>query len=522
MTEVLRSFLQRCFHAGRSPEAIPSNDQLFIKDGYRPRLDNDYFEDRVPDGDEGVIHQPDVYPLAAILARRFDCTHIIDIGCGRAGKLVELHPEFQICGIDYGANIRYCRKHYRFGKWLRWDLNAAKLAKFNRALLKKSLIICSDVIEHLANPLHVLTTLEDWLRDAPIAILTTPERELVRGSSDLGPPANPSHVREWNLGELQRLLDSVGMHPLFHGLTVNNSRDLAKKTSLVLLGNSATVEIVRAPANFRVVAMMTAYNEVDIIVPALSQLISQGVEVYLIDNWSTDGTAEKARPLLGHGLIGIEKYPPEGAPQYYEWERLLRRVESLAGEITADWFIHHDVDEIRESPWPGVGLKDALFRVDRSGFNAVDHTVVNFPPVDEGFVCGTSFKDYFTYFEFGKQPGHFNQIKAWKNLGLPINLTESGGHGVVFEGRRLYPFNFLLRHYPIRSQIHGETKVYAERIPRFSADEKAKGWHMQYDAISDRQCFLKLQSELQEFDAATFCQNFLVERLSRVGVLRSK
>lgn len=520
MTEALRSFIQRCFHPGLDSQTIPANRELFIKDDYRPRLDNDYFEDVLADGDDPIIHQPDVYPLAAHLARRAGCTHIIDIGCGRAGKLAALHPEFQICGIDHGSNIRYCRRRYRFGQWFKWDLNAPPAVRLPRAMLRQSVIVCSDVIEHLTNPLPLVNTLRDWLQDAPLAILTTPERDLVRGPSDLGPPGNPSHVREWSLAELRRLLDSVGLRTLFQGLTVNNSVDLEKKTSLFVLGDGSAPAVGSAPSAFRVVAFMTAYNEADIIAPAIAHLTNQGVEVLLIDNWSTDTTVEKARPLLGHGLIGIEKFPAEGPAKYYEWERLLRRVEDLSREVAADWFIHHDADEIRESPWPNVGLRDALYRVDHSGFNAIDHTVLNFHPVDNGYPTESDFRDYFSYFELGKQPGYFGQIKAWKNLGQRVNLADSGGHGAVFEGRRVYPFHFLLRHYPIRSQAHGETKVYAERIPRFSAAEKARGWHMQYDAIDHRQCFLRPRSELNRFDPATFYQEFVVERLSRIGVVR--
>ena len=159
-----------------------------------------------------------------------------------------------------------------------------------------------------------------------------------------------------------------GLKVLFSGLTVNNSRDLEKKTSMIVLGCDSTIDFTPAPTDFRVVALMTAYNEADIIVPAISRLIDQGIEVYLIDNWSTDNTFENASQLLGKGLIAIEKFPSDGPPRYYEWTRLLSRVEELASRLSADWFIHHDADEIRESPWVGVTLKDAIYRVDQSGF----------------------------------------------------------------------------------------------------------------------------------------------------------
>ncbi len=520
-TKVLRSLLKRYFHQGDYSAEYPASRGFFIKDGYTSRIDSHYFDDVLNDSEVEVVHQPDVYSLVAFIARRLGCSCIIDIGCGRAGKLISLHPEFQIYGIDYGSNFRFCRERYPFGNWLEWDLHSPRLLALSPDVIRKSVIVCADVIEHLTNPLNVMRMIKNWLSDAPIAILSTPERDLVRGPSDLGPPTNPSHVREWNLTELQKLIDSLGICSLFQGLTVNNNRDLEKKTSIFVLGNSANSEIMTAPEDFRVVAIITAYNEEDIIAPAISNLINQGVEVYLIDNWSTDATLEKAQPLLGKGLINIERFPMDGPPRYYEWERLLGRVEMLTQEIGADWFIHHDADEIRESPWPGIRLKEALYQVDRSGFNAIDHTVAVFPPVDNGFTPGTNFKDYFSFFEFGTRPGHFCQVKAWKNVGQPINLANSGGHEVTFRSRRIYPFNFLLRHYPIRSQNHGEKKVFLERIPRFNPREKAKGWHIQYEANDHKQSFLKHPYDVEPFNESTFYKTYVVERLSRIGIVRS-
>ena len=495
------------------------DNRYFIKEGYRSRAKSDYFRDSSADA-EGIVHQPDVYPFAGYLARRFGCTHIIDIGCGRAQKLVSLQPEFRIIGVDFGANIRYCRERYRTGEWIEWDLENAQSIPLRRNVIRRAVIICSDVIEHLVDPQSLVVNLRSWLDYAPFAIVTTPERDLVRGPNDLGPPANTSHVREWNLTELEQWFKFNGLNILFSGLTVNNNRNLEKKTSMIVLGRGSTLVFTSAPAPFRVVAFMTAYNEADIIVPAISRLIAQGVEVYLIDNWSTDNTVENASQLLGKGLIAIEKFPSDGPPRYYEWTRLLGRVEELANRLSADWFIHHDADEIRESPWAGVTLKDAVYLVDRSGFNAIDHTVVVFPPVDNDFVPGDDFGSYFSYFDFGRRPTHFSQMKVWKNLRCPIRLANSGGHEAEFAGRRVYPFKFLLKHYPIRSQTHGDRKIFTERVQRFSPEERAKGWHLQYDSLIHGQVFLKRPSELARFEQEQFFSHYLVERLSGIGVVR--
>lgn len=260
---------------------------------------------------------------------------------------------------------------------------------------------------------------------------------------------------------------------------------------------------VTPEADFRVVAILSAFNEADVISPVIEHLVENGVGVYFLDNHSTDDTADQARRWLGRGVIEIEKFPPDppsrDGPASFDWGAILRRKEELANEIEADWFIHHDADEIRESPWSGVSLRDAIRWVDRLGYNCIDFRVVNFPPVDDGFRKGM---DPRTYFRYWQEPAEFDsvQIKAWKKGAAAISLAPFGGHEVRFRDRRVFPIRFLLRHYPIRSQEHGERKVFAERRQRFLEAERVKGWHVQYDSWKEGDSFLAEPYHLHLYD----------------------
>jgi hypothetical protein len=91
------------------------DSDFHIKSGYQPRPKPVYFIDSVT-AERGIVWQPDINPLAALLARRLGWSRIIDLGCGRAEKLVQLHPEFSLTGVDYGENMQFCREHYDFGR----------------------------------------------------------------------------------------------------------------------------------------------------------------------------------------------------------------------------------------------------------------------------------------------------------------------------------------------------------------------------------------------------------------------
>jgi Glycosyl transferase family 2 len=109
----------------------------------------------------------------------------------------------------------------------------------------------------------------------------------------------------------------------------------------------------------RTLAVMPVFNEADVIYHSVGALVAEGVDVYLIDHESTDGTAEAARPWLGRGLVHIERFPedagfPERNRHEMVWRDILRRVGEVTGEIDADWYMFVNADEFREAPWGRV------------------------------------------------------------------------------------------------------------------------------------------------------------------------
>src|SRR5712671_4256351 len=86
-------------------------NRFCIKGGYTSRLRPEYFVDSLPES-LGITHQPDVYPFSNYLATLFGCSTVIDVGCGRAQKLMDLSQSFSVVGIDYGSNIDFCRTNY--------------------------------------------------------------------------------------------------------------------------------------------------------------------------------------------------------------------------------------------------------------------------------------------------------------------------------------------------------------------------------------------------------------------------
>ena len=112
--------------------------------------------------------------------------------------------------------------------------------------------------------------------------------------------------------------------------------------------------VVPTPDYFTVVAFVMTYNESDILHASVRDLRDQGIGVYLIDNWSTDGTYEIAESLLGDGVVGLERFPREAPPEYYDLRSMLVRVEELSSTVKANWFIKHDAGRNTAQPLGGL------------------------------------------------------------------------------------------------------------------------------------------------------------------------
>jgi glycosyltransferase involved in cell wall biosynthesis len=220
----------------------------------------------------------------------------------------------------------------------------------------------------------------------------------------------------------------------------------------------------------RVVAIIAAFNEERFIGGCLEHLFANGVEAYLCDNESTDRTVEIAAGHLGRGLRGIETLPRDGT---YRWRQILARKEQLAAELTADWFLHLDADEIPQSPHPGQTLAEAFAEADAAGYDAVEFRELTFVATREAPDHDhPEFRRTMRwYYPFAPRPLHL--VRAWRRQPR-VDLVSTGGHQASFRHRRIWPQALLLRHYLILSPEHMLRKYV---LRRYDAGEVRKGWH---------------------------------------------
>lgn len=177
-----------------------------IKKGYRHRETYNYDDDRSYTDE----YQQEVYQLANYCMDENQYSSILDIGCGSAFKLLKYFHDKSTVGIDVSPTYEYLKKKYPDRKWIH-------ASKTEDIPTKSDIIICADVIEHVLEPDKLLNMISKI--EFKYLFLSTPERDMLYGIQNYGPPANPTHVREWNYREFNSFVSKyfeIESHQITH------------------------------------------------------------------------------------------------------------------------------------------------------------------------------------------------------------------------------------------------------------------------------------------------------------------
>lgn len=172
-----------------------TSSKYSIKRGYRHRKKYAHFSAK---GAKDEM-QNEVYKIAENIARENNLTQIIDVGCGSGYKLMKFFKQnYQVIGIDIQTTYDYLMSQYPDQTWVNGET-------VDFSSLTADVVICADVIEHVVNPDELVENIKK-IKNLKYVVLSTPDRLLVRGWHDFGPPKNVTHVREWSGKEFSKYI----------------------------------------------------------------------------------------------------------------------------------------------------------------------------------------------------------------------------------------------------------------------------------------------------------------------------
>ncbi len=461
-----------------------------------------------------LVNIAQLYVLAGRICQFANIKYVIEVGDSFGASLVEhlngciflgilpKHVRSRVATTE--ANVRVV--NVDFDTFLQLD----------DEILQESLILWTRVDQHLGQHPSLAPVIAHWAKVAPYVIISH-SIEMI-SSSKMGDADAPKKLERIIRRKFEQYLQTIGAS---HFLTGRNgsARDAAGVPAFSALGG--THVIYKAEKKLDILAIVSCFNDADIIRNVVRHLAGEGVKMHFIDNWSTDGTWEILQELcvtMPAAVVAIERFPQAAKDEHLNWFEILRRKEDIAHESPCDWFIHYDSDELRTSCWPGVSLADGLSFVDKLGYNVVNHFVIDFRPTKDGFSAKDDLKTFFDHFEFNKVDANVNQLKAWKKQPEKISLAPSGGHIASFPNRKVYPLCFLLAHYSLRSSAQARRKIYEERIPRVVKESSERRYHGHYRRYTEDKwvlsSFIWDEKELERFQPEAFHSDYFLYRLA--------
>jgi len=145
-----------------------------------------------------------VYLAAADQLSRRPGSRFADVGCGYPVKIRELIEPVcdDITLFDQPSMSPLIARDFSTYNFV--PLNLEKDSQYPGSF---DCVVCADVIEHLMDPDPLLRFLESLLNEGGVLLLSTPERDALRGVDCLTSP-HPEHVREWAFDEFRAYLSS--------------------------------------------------------------------------------------------------------------------------------------------------------------------------------------------------------------------------------------------------------------------------------------------------------------------------
>ncbi len=371
-----------------------------------------------------------------------------------------------------------------------------------------AVLLCTPLLNQIRDAASFLNCVQEELKYSGLAILCARDRERIPRSS------GPSEGTEWTPFELRSWLSRRGISVLFMGHTNATENDTSRSLIVAILAGRETPPVAPAPANFQVIAIMSSFNEADIIGPSLDYLLQQGIGPparELVHGWYIPhrscprGTRCPHRTLPpGRSRRSLPHWldpPAKGGTREGVGSRLVHphRCGRDPGRALSRWRHSRGALSRRARRLQLRGQHAPGFSTDRRIIPSGGRLPVPLP------ILGAPRLGHFNA-RSGKRPRYPSISRTWAAMTF---RSPDGG---------LYPFHFLLRHYPYRSSQQASRKLFEDR--NLNPDEyRATGWGIHYSKHQRDPRRIRRPEDLRQF-SSSFYDDYLIERLSAVGFRR--
>jgi len=224
------------------------------------------------------------------------------------------------------------------------------------------------------------------------------------------------------------------------------------------------------------------YNEELIIEECLKHYLSQGIDLVVVDNQSTDSSmnivaglrsVENAHPGK---IIDVVNIKTEG----YQWQEILSFACDYMHKNLChyEWILLIDADSFFYSPIKRMPILEFMDFVKKRGYNIIDGELHDFFPTERDDVSIRSAVERMRYCRL-----YSDRITPQHRIFLyhpSVDFHTYRGHTCLRDDARVFIVRFIYNHYKWQSYEHGMKKIFEERMPRFVERKTGANEHPHY------------------------------------------
>lgn len=238
---------------------------------------------------------------------------------------------------------------------------------------------------------------------------------------------------------------------------------------------------------YRACGLLFCYNEENILRDTLTYYLSEGIDLVVIDNGSTDSSLNivngfrNTKERFAGKVIDLVHIKTEG----YEWVHILRQACGYMHKNLQhyDWILVVDADSFYDSPVKEMPLLEFLGLVQSYGYNVVNGKLYEFYPTEKDDPKVASAIERIRYCKNKHEELLYVNEKYHRIFQYhpTVDFYTRFGHIVERDKRRvLNKVRYIYKHYPWVSFEHGVKKIFKDRKPRYVERKSGSLLHKQW------------------------------------------
>lgn len=193
--------------------------------------------------------------------------------------------------------------------------------------------------------------------------------------------------------------------------------------------------LIVIPEEFKVLAILQLFDEIDVLEKVIQYLLSQEIDIYIIHNGLDDKSFEMIQKYLKEYQkhIYLERICDIDKSICCDWKQYVYTIEA---NTKYDWYMIYDIREIELQLWKNKSLRKSLYYIDHLDFNSIDNINIDFELLQDNITNNNVYRNSNYYIK------ERCYRKAWK---------KTDENSIKIKNPKIFPLKILSKYFPLNT-----------------------------------------------------------------------